>query len=547
MTGPQLNPVKPMQENPSALSGPGLPLPRAKVLIVDDEPANLMALEALLDGLGQELVRANSGEEALRRLLGQDFAVILLDVRMEGMDGFETAKQIRGRERSRQTPIIFLTARAGDDFPVSEAYSLGAVDYLVKPLVSEVVRAKVAALVELFEQKEQARRQAELLRLLIQGAGDYAIFMLDPQGRVATWNAAAERIIGYRAEEIVGEHCSRFHPQEAIERGWPAAELRRAAAAGRFEDEGWRLRKDGTHFWANVVIAPLRDPEGRLLGFSKISRDRTDRKRAEEELRNHRDRLAQANEILHAEIAERQRAEQKLRQTAEDLARSNRDLEQFAYVASHDLQEPIRMVSLYVQLLHRHYRVSFDDRAQQYITRVIEGARHMRTLIKDLLTYARAGSVTGDVNTVESATAFDRAVAHLAGTISESGAEVTRGSLPAVRGDGTQLVQLFQNLIGNAIKFRADRAPRVRVEAARDGNCWRFSVCDNGIGIDARYHDRLFVIFQRLHGRDQYPGTGIGLAICKRIVERLGGRIWLESRPGQGTSFFFTLPTVGGS
>jgi PAS domain S-box-containing protein len=535
-----------MRETPTALSGPGLPLPEARLLLVDDEPANLLALEAVLDGLARELVRAGSGADALRRLLAQDFAVILLDVRMPGMDGFETAKRIRARERSRHTPIIFLTARAGDDFPVSEAYGLGAVDYLVKPLVPEIVRAKVAALVELSVQKEQARRQAELLRLLIEGTGDYAIFMLDPQGRVVTWSAAAERIKGYRAEEIIGQHFSRFYPPEAVERGWPAEELRRAEAEGRFEYEGWRLRRDGSRYWANVAIAPLRDPAGRLVGFSKISRDLTERKRAEEEVRSHRDRLARANELLRAEVDERKRAEDRLRRTAEDLARSNRDLEQFAYVASHDLQEPVRMVSLHAQLLQRHYHSLLDARGNQYLTRVIDGARHMQALIKDLLAYARAGTVAKGPETVDSGAAFDRAVAHLVEAIRESGAEVSRGDLPPVRGDGTQLVQLFQNLIGNAIKFRAGQPPRVRADAEPDDGFWRFQVRDNGIGIDPRYHDRLFVIFQRLHGRKEYPGTGIGLAICKRIVERQGGRIWLQSTPGQGTSFFFTFPAVGG-
>jgi light-regulated signal transduction histidine kinase (bacteriophytochrome) len=332
----------------------------------------------------------------------------------------------------------------------------------------------------------------------------------------------------------------------AAERRW-AEELRRAEAEGRFEDEGWRIRKDGSWFWANVVIAPLRDHAGRLLGFSKISRDLTERKRAEEELRNHRDRLAQANEVLEAEIAERKRAEERLQQTAADLARSNRDLEQFAYVASHDLQEPLRMVSLHVQMLERRYPDKLDDRGRHYLKRAADGARNMHALIKDLLSYARAGMQIKGPEAVDCATIFDLAVDHLAEAVRESGADVSRVDLPKVRGDGTQLVQLFQNLIGNAIKFRAERAPRVRVEAAGDKGWWRLSVSDNGIGIDPRFHGRLFEIFQRLHGRDEYPGTGIGLAICKRIVERHGGRIWLESAPGEGTTFFFTLPAVEGA
>jgi PAS domain S-box-containing protein len=299
------------------------PPERANVLLVDDTPANLLALEAALEDLGHNLVKAASGEEALRLLLDRDFAAVLLDVRMPGLDGFETAKLIRGRERSRHTPIIFLTAH--DDGPtVEQAYALGAVDYLVKPLAPVMLRAKVAGFVGLFEEKEQARLQAEQLRLLVQGTADYAIYLLDPQGRVATWNAGAERIKGYQAEEVIGRHFSRFYPPEAVGRGWPAEELKRAAAAGRFEDEGWRVRKDGSRFWANVVLTALKDEAGRLRGFSTITRDLTERRQREEELRQlHRDlerrveertaALAASNQALQGEITERGRAEARLR------------------------------------------------------------------------------------------------------------------------------------------------------------------------------------------------------------------------------------------
>src|SRR5262249_4503579 len=211
--------------------------------------ANLVVLEAVLDGPGHNLVKAASGEEALRLLEGHDFAGVLLDVRMQGLDGFETARLIRGQERSRHTPIIFLTAFDDNSLSAERAYELGAVDYLVKPLVPIVLRAKVAEFVELFEPQEKARRQAEQFRRLVQGRVDYAIFLLDHEGRVVSWNPGAARIKGYKAEEIVGRHFSTFYPQDAVDRGWPAEELRRAAAEGRFEDEGWRIRKDGSRFW----------------------------------------------------------------------------------------------------------------------------------------------------------------------------------------------------------------------------------------------------------------------------------------------------------
>ncbi len=251
----------------------------ASILLVDDDPANVLALQALLEGLGQNLVEARSGEEALQRLADQDFAVVLLDVQMPGLDGFETAKRIRLGQSSRHTPIIFLTAYDDDDrFPVEKAYSLGAVDYLVKPLVPAILKAKVRSFVEIYQEKERATREADQLRLLIHGTTEYAIFMLDSTGRITTWNPGAERLNGYRAEEIIGQHFSRFYPQEAIDKSWPDHELKVAGEKGRFEDEGWRVRKDGTQFWANVVITALRDEAGNLRGFSKITRDMTERR-----------------------------------------------------------------------------------------------------------------------------------------------------------------------------------------------------------------------------------------------------------------------------
>ena len=261
------------------------------VLLVDDNPANLLSLHVILDEATPNLTDALSGEEAIRLAAVEQFAVILLDVQMPGIDGFETARRLRSSGPSKHTPIIFLTANDIDAHQFEVGYSLGAVDVLVKPIAPFILRAKVRGFVELFQEQQRAKHEAEQLRLLVHGTTEYAIFMLDPAGRVLTWNLGAERLKGYKAEEIIGSHFSRFYPQEAIQRNWPAQELTAARSEGRFEDEGWRLRKDGSHFWANVVITALYDEQGDLRGFSKVTRDLTGRKNAEEALRESEERF----------------------------------------------------------------------------------------------------------------------------------------------------------------------------------------------------------------------------------------------------------------
>jgi signal transduction histidine kinase len=252
--------------------------------------------------------------------------------------------------------------------------------------------------------------------------------------------------------------------------------------------------------------------------------------------------LQEAIQSLQKEISERKRAEEALKEKTEELARSNRDLEQFAYVASHDLQEPLRMVTSYVQLLARRYKGKLDSDADEFIGFAEGGAIRMWKLTNDLLTYSRVGTRSKQLEPTDCETVLNQSLNNLKVAIEENGAVVTHDPLPTVMADNPQLVQLFQNLIGNAIKFRGKEPPRVHVSAGRNGNGWTFSVRDNGIGIAPEYAERIFIIFQRLHGREEYPGTGIGLAICQKIVERHGGRIWVESQVGKGATFHFTLP-----
>jgi len=284
------------------------------------------------------------------------------------------------------------------------------------------------------------------------------------------------------------------------------------------------------------AVAPMTTVDRRPLGTIACHRssadgfDATDLKILEGVAQN------AALAIENARLVER------LESQAEELRRSNSELEKFAYVASHDLQEPLRTVASYVQLLSRRYQGRLGSDADEFIGYAVQGVLRMQTLIQDLLTYSRAGHAAEGFAAVDTEAALGEAVGNLATAIAESHAAVTNDRLPIVVGDRAQLAQLFQNLVGNAVKFRGEAPPQVHVSAQHNGAGWRFSVRDNGIGIDPKYADRLFVLFQRLHPQEQYAGTGIGLAICKKIVERHGGRIWVESAPEQGATFYFTLP-----
>lgn len=382
---------------------------------------------------------------------------------------------------------------------------------------------------ERIQAEEKARSIEERYRLLVEGARDYAVFMLDPTGHVLTWNAGAEHIKGYRAEEIIGQHLSKFYQPEAIARGWPNHELERAAAEGRFEDEGWRLRKDGSRFWASVVITALRDESGQLRAFSKITRDLTEQRRQEE----------------------------RLKAVAHRLRESNRELEQFAAVASHDLQEPLRKIQTFADRLQTRCGHTLDERGRDYLGRMLDAATRMRKLINDLLALSRLTTTAKPFVQVDLNQAARDVVADLEGTMQQAGGRVELGSLPCLEADPVQMRQLLQNLIANGLKFhRPGEAPVVRVEGKivpQEGTggtpgggelLCQITVADNGTGFEEIYVTRIFEVFQRLHGQGQYEGTGMGLAICRRIVERHRGTITAQSTPGNGATFIVTLPVV---
>jgi PAS domain S-box-containing protein len=320
------------------------------------------------------------------------------------------------------------------------------------------------------------------------------------------------RDLKIRPEEGVGKTEYDFFPRELADKH--RADDARIMRTGITEDLDEEYVENGQRRFVHTVKTPVRDKQGSTTGILVIFWDITEKKLTEERLK-----------------------------TMANLERSNKELEQFAYVASHDLQEPLRMVSSYTQLLAERYRDKLDQDANDFIGFAVDGANRMQRLISDLLMYSRVGTRAKPLEAVDSHAAFGRAVANLRASINESGAMVTNDDLPAVLADEGQLVQLFQNLLGNGIKFqRQDLPPRIHVSAVMESGEWIFSVKDNGIGIPAEFRSRLFVIFQRFHKRDQYQGTGIGLAICKRIIERHGGRIWVESEEGSGSTFRFALP-----
>ena len=248
---------------------------------------------------------------------------------------------------------------------------------------------------------------------------------------------------------------------------------------------------------------------------------------------------------LNMEITERSKKEEQLKQLTEELKRSNKDLEQFAYVASHDLQEPLRAVSGFVDLLKMRLGASLDEKNQEYMNFAVEGVMRMQSLIQGLLEYSRISNSDKKIEQTDSKAALEQAIVYLQTSIKESGAKIIADGLPTVSFDARQLAQLFQNLIGNAIKFRGETTPEIHISASRHDSAWQFSVADNGIGIEPQYANRIFLIFQRLHTRKTYPGTGIGLAVCKKIVERHNGKIWVEPKAGCGSTFYFTIPDIG--
>jgi PAS domain S-box-containing protein len=358
----------------------------------------------------------------------------------------------------------------------------------------------------LTEQQTYLRRKAEQFFNLTLDL----LCTVDSNGRLSDLNPAWESILGYKREDLKGQVLTDFvHPDD---QSAAISALRAVTAESDARYEGRFRHHDGDYRW--LAWALVSSPQDGLLYAA--SRD----------------------------VTQRRLAEDKMLQQTEELERSNQELEQFAYVASHDLQEPLRLVSIYVQLLARRYQGKLDKDADEFIGFAVEGANRMKSLITDLLAYSRAGTRGKEFMPVAMEEAFGRVINNLQLSIQEHSAVITHDPLPEVFADQGQMIQLLQNLIGNAIKFHGPQSPRVHIGVRPLGQQWVFFVRDNGIGIDPQHTERIFIIFQRLHTREEYPGTGIGLAICRKIVERHGGQIWVDSEPGKGSTFYFTIPPL---
>jgi PAS domain S-box-containing protein len=368
------------------------------------------------------------------------------------------------------------------------------------------------------------RREAELrYRLLIEAVTDYAIYSLDPEGNITSWNSGAQRIKGYSNEEIIGSHFSRFYTKEDAEAGLPKKVLETADVSGHYEGEGWRVRKDGSKFWSSVVVTPLRDESGRLLGFSKITRDVTDRKILLDKIQQHADEL-------ELRMAETQQV--------------NSELEAFSYSVSHDLRAPLRTIEGFSDIVLTDFGAQLPQEVAEYLQQIVAATGRMNRLVQDLLNYSRMSRISVSPQPVRLADAIEEARGQVEERVRDN-VTVSVDPTLVVSAHQPTLVQSLYNLISNGLKFHApSKTPHVELTARRDKQNVVLSVRDEGIGIALEHQERIFQVFERLHTADAYPGTGIGLAIVRRGITRMGGNVRLESAPGKGSTFHVSLPAA---
>lgn len=549
------------------------------ILIVDDTLTNLEVLFDCLTQAGFRILVAEDGESALQKAKYALPNLILLDILMPGLDGFETCRQLKANAATAAVPVIFMTALT-ETVDKVKGFQLGAVDYITKPFQQEEVLARVQTHLQLQRLTQQLQIQNQSLEQEVQERKRLEQKLLHQYQRSQLFAEVTLKIRqSLQLEEILPTAVTEVQTilqadRVLIYRLWPdgtgscvaeAVEPDWTVVLGRqFSEEVFPVEYQGyyrqgqTRSMADIehgnepmtpcmiefmqqiqvrakIVVPILTSND-LWGLLITHQCSGPRQWTEFEI----ELLQQLADQIGIALTQAQLLEQETLQRQE-LARSNAELQRFAYVASHDLQEPLRMVTSYLQLLEHRYRDRLDADAHDFIAYAVDGANRMKQLITDLLAYSRIGTHGKPFGYIDCQAILKQAIANLKVAIEEAQAVVTYDSLPQLQADATQLTQLFQNLISNAIKFRGDRPPSVHISAEPQEEGWLFSVRDNGIGIEAEYAEKIFVIFQRLHHRTEYPGTGLGLAICKKIVERHGGSIWIESEPKRGSTFWFTL------
>ncbi len=499
------------------------------VLIVenDEDDAILVQEQLRQEGFDVEFERVETAEALKAALRKESWQVVISDFVMPRLNGREALRIVK--ESGLDVPFIIVSGSIGEETAV-EVMREGAHDYVLKDNLARLGPAVRRELLEARERAERRRSEAALddasaQMLLAQHAAGVITWDLDLKTRLVRWSEEIYRLLGQEPgprHRPFDEFFKYIHPDDR-EHARAAAE--RSIQDGTHLDLEFRIiRPDGSVRWLLSRAVVFRDAGGRPNRMLGLNMDVTDRKESEA-------RLAAKNKELE--------------KNARELYQSNKELERFAYVAAHDLQEPLRMVASYSQLLLRTLGTRVDEVpvAEQYVGVMRGGIQRMEQLIDGLLSYSRVvHQDEQDLQTVDADSAVEEACAHLQQLIDDQQASVSHGRLPTVRADHTQLVQIFQNLLSNAIKYRKKEVPPiVHVSAEQKADRWVFAVRDNGIGIAPEHHERIFVIFKRLH-REEYPGLGIGLASTQRLVELHGGSIWVESLPGQGSTFYFTLP-----
>jgi PAS domain S-box-containing protein len=490
-----------------------------KVLVIEDNPADVEMIRDILSDHQEsslELEHEKTLAAGIAHLARDGIGCILLDLGLPDSQGMGTVRAVHASQP--EVPIVVLTGLDDAEMGV-QALKEGAQDYLVKnqmnglSLIRSIQYAHERNRIEeeLIHKNQKLAESEEKFRTIVETANE-GIWVVDADRRTTYVNIRMAKMLGYSPAEMVGRSYLDFVDEEGRLQSDRNVEQRKQGKSESYEFK--LIRKDGLPLWTRVNAQPLFGKDGMFLGILSMLSDITDHKQGEEQLKEY----------------------------AANLKRSNEDLERFAYIASHDLQEPLRNVISFSQLLSRRYKRKLDPDADEFIEYIVEGGKRMQTLVSDLLEYSRVNTRAEPFRSVDCEQVVDKVLQNLFFTIQENNAVIESTPLPQVNADPVQLGLVFQNLIANAIKFRRNEPPYIHISAEKIDQSWMFGVRDNGIGIDPAFHDRIFEIFQRLHTRDKYPGTGVGLAIVKKIIERHGGRIWVESEVGKGSTFYFTLP-----